>query len=195
MARSSRAAEASPGTSAACAAIPAARAWEQLRFRAMSSDCRDHYGDGSGLTMPATWPAHAPPAFHVLAKPSGAICNLDCEYCFFLSKELLYPGDRFRMAEDLLETYLRQTIESHRVDEITIAWQGGEPTLMGLDFFRRSVEIAHSHLPAGKSLQFTMQTNGTLLDDTWCEFLAEHDFLVGLSIDGPPAMHDAYRVD
>ena len=130
-----------------------------------------------------------------MAKPSGAICNLDCTYCFFLSKELLYPDDRFRMADELLENYIRQTIESQQVPEITIAWQGGEPTLMGLDFFRRSVDYAHRYLPEGKGLRFTIQTNGTLLDDEWCTFFAEHGFLVGLSMDGPPAMHDAYRVD
>jgi uncharacterized protein len=90
--------------------------------------------DASLLTNPG-----APPAFHLLAKPTGAICNLDCEYCFFLSKEMLYPGSRFRMADDLLETHLRQLIEAHaRASEVTVAWQGGEPTMMGLDFFRRS---------------------------------------------------------
>jgi uncharacterized protein len=88
----------------------------------------------------------APQAFHLLAKPTGAICNLDCEYCFFLSKEMLYPGSRFRMADDLLETYLRQLIEAHaRSPEVTVAWQGGEPTMMGLDFFRRSVELAERY--------------------------------------------------
>ena len=86
-------------------------------------------------TLPSTLPAGAPPAFHLLSKPTGAICNLDCAYCFFLAKEMLYPGSRFRMAEELLETYLRQLIESHRTPEVTIAWQGGEPTLMGLPFF------------------------------------------------------------
>jgi sulfatase maturation enzyme AslB (radical SAM superfamily) len=87
----------------------------------------------------------APRAFHLLAKPTGAVCNLDCSYCFFLSKEMLYPGSRFRMAEELLETYIRQLIEAHAsVPEVTIAWQGGEPTLMGVDFFRRSVELAAS---------------------------------------------------
>ena len=97
--------------------------------------------DASLLTNPG-----APPAFHLLAKPTGAICNLDCEYCFFLSKEMLYPGSRFRMADDLLETYLRQLIEAHaRAPEVTVAWQGGEPTMMGLDFFRRSVELAERH--------------------------------------------------
>ncbi len=146
-------------------------------------------------SLPATWPAGAPLGFQVMAKPSGAICNLDCAYCFFLSKELLYPGDRFRMADDLLETYIRQTIESQQLDKITIAWQGGEPTLLGLDFFRRSIEYAHRYLPDGKRLQLTMQTNGTLLDDEWCTFLAEHDFLVGLSMDGTPELHYTYRVD
>ncbi|MCP3939153.1 MAG: anaerobic sulfatase maturase [Actinomycetia bacterium] len=132
---------------------------------------------------------------HLLAKPSGAICNLNCTYCFFLSKELLYPGDRFRMDDETLEAYVRQTIESQQIDEITIAWQGGEPTLMGVDFIRRSVELARQYLPQGKTIEFSMQTNGTLLDDDWCQFLAENGFLVGLSVDGPPAMHDAYRVD
>jgi uncharacterized protein len=138
----------------------------------------------------------APPAFHLMAKPTGAVCNLDCSYCFFLSKEMLYPGSRFRMAEDLLETYLRQLIESHgRVPEVTIAWQGGEPTLMGVDFFRRSVEIAERYLKSGQRAAYTIQTNGTLLDDEWGAFFKEHDFLVGLSIDGPREMHDAFRVN
>ena len=138
----------------------------------------------------------APLAFHLLAKPTGAVCNLDCSYCFFLSKEMLYPGSRFRMADDLLEEYLRQLIEAHsRVPEVTIAWQGGEPTLMGLDFFRRSVELANTHLRAGQRAAYTIQTNATLLDEEWAAFFKEHDFLVGVSIDGPRDLHDAYRVD
>src|SRR5437667_12401592 len=93
---------------------------------------------GPVLTMPG-----APLAFHLLAKPTGAICNLDCEYCFFLSKEALYPGSRFRMADDVLETYIRQLVEAHhRSPEVTIAWQGGEPRMMGLEFFRPSVALA-----------------------------------------------------
>ena len=92
---------------------------------------------GPVLTMPG-----APPAFHLMAKPTGATCNLDCEYCFFLSKEMLYPGSRFRMAQDLQETYIRQLLEAHaRAPEVMVAWQGGEPTMMGLDFFRRSIEL------------------------------------------------------
>jgi uncharacterized protein len=138
----------------------------------------------------------APTAFHLLAKPTGAVCNLDCSYCFFLSKEMLYPGSRFRMADELLETYLRQLIEAHaRSPEVTIAWQGGEPTLMGLDFFRRSVELAELYLRPGQRAAYTIQTNGTLLDPEWAAFFREHDFLVGISIDGPRELHDAYRVN
>ena len=144
----------------------------------------------------STLPAGAPPAFHLLAKPTGAICNLDCTYCFFLSKEMLYPGSRFRMADDLLELYLRQLIEAHaRSPEVVVAWQGGEPTMMGLDFFERSVEIARSLVEPGQHLLYTIQTNGTLIDDAWAAFFKEHGFLVGLSIDGPRQIHDAYRVD
>ncbi len=138
----------------------------------------------------------APPAFHLLAKPTGAICNLDCEYCFFLSKEMLYPGSRFRMADDLLETYLRQLIEAHaRSPVVTVAWQGGEPTMMGLDFFRRSVELAEHYRMPHQRIAYTIQTNATLIDDEWAAFLKEAAFLVGVSIDGPKEIHDAYRVD
>ena len=138
----------------------------------------------------------APPAFHLLAKPTGAVCNLDCSNCFFLSKEMLYPGSRFRMADELLETYIRQLIEAHAsVPEVTIAWQGGEPTLMGLDFFRRSVELAERYLHPGQRALYTIQTNGTLVDEEWATFFKQFDFLVGISIDGPREMHDAYRVN
>ena len=146
-------------------------------------------------TLPLTLPAGAPPAFHLLSKPTGAICNLDCAYCFFLAKEMLYPGSRFRMAEELLETYLRQLIEAHRTPEVTIAWQGGEPTLMGLAFFRRSVELAQQYARPGMTIAHTIQTNGTLIDDEWAEFFKQNNFLVGISIDGPRAMHDIYRQD
>lgn len=143
------------------------------------------------LTVPG-----APRAFHLLAKPTGAVCNLDCSYCFFLSKEMLYPGSRFRMADELLEEYLRQLIEAHAtVPEVAIAWQGGEPTMMGLDFFHRSVELANRYLEPGQRAAYTIQTNGTLLDDEWAAFFREHDFLVGISIDGPRELHDAYRVN
>ena len=134
--------------------------------------------------------------FHLLAKPTGAVCNLDCSYCFFLSKEMLYPGSRFRMAEELLEAYVKQLLEAHAgVPEVAIAWQGGEPTLMGVDFFRRSVELAQSYLQPGQRAAYTIQTNATLLDEEWAAFFRENDFLVGVSIDGPRELHDTYRVN
>ncbi len=137
----------------------------------------------------------APRAFHLMAKPTGAICNLDCEYCFFLSKEMLYPGSQFRMAQELHETYIRQLLEAHaRAPEVVIAWQGGEPTIMGLEFFRRSIELQRTYAQPGQRILNTLQTNGTLLDDAWGVFLKEHEFLVGISIDGPRAIHDTYRV-
>jgi uncharacterized protein len=136
-----------------------------------------------------------PGAFHVMAKPTGAKCNLACAYCFFLKKDRLYPGDQFRMSDDLMERYIRQTIEAHRTPDVVIAWQGGEPTLMGLGFFRRSIEVEKKYLKPGMIVQNTLQTNGTLLDDEWCEFLRENKFLVGLSLDGPRELHDRYRVD
>jgi uncharacterized protein len=134
-------------------------------------------------------------AFHVMLKPRGAICNLDCAYCYYLAKEMLYPGSRFRMASDLLEDYTRQYIEAQRVPEVTFAWQGGEPTLMGLDFFRLAIQFQEKYRRPGMHIQNTLQTNGTMLDDEWCSFFREHDFLIGLSLDGPRALHDAYRVD
>jgi len=136
-----------------------------------------------------------PGAFHVMAKPTGAKCNLACAYCFFLKKDRLYPGDRFHMSDEVMERYIRQTIEAHRTPEVVIAWQGGEPTLMGLDFFRRSIDVERKYQKTGTVIQNTLQTNGTLLDDEWCEFLHENKFLVGLSMDGPRELHDRYRVD
>ncbi|MGZ3647074.1 MAG: hypothetical protein ACXVCM_24840 [Ktedonobacteraceae bacterium] len=94
--------------------------------------------------LPAIRPKNAPSYFHVLGKPSGATCNLDCTYCFFLSKEKLYPNSRFRMSDETLETYIHQVIESQRAPEVTISWQGGEPTLMGLDFFKRAMDARHT---------------------------------------------------
>ena len=106
-----------------------------------------------------------PRAFHLMTKPRGAICNLDCAYCYFLSKELLYPGSRFRMAHELLDTYTRQYIEAQRVPEVTFAWQGGEPTLMGLPFFHLAIELQGRYRRPGMQIHNTLQTNGTLLDD------------------------------
>lgn len=139
--------------------------------------------------------AELPRAFHVLAKPTGAVCNLDCKYCFFLSKQALYPDSDFRMADDLLEIYIRQLLESQKAPTLSLAWQGGEPTLMGLDFFRRSMELVERYRKPGQQVEHTIQTNGTRLDDEWCTFFKKHSFLVGLSVDGPRELHDTYRVD
>jgi uncharacterized protein len=130
-----------------------------------------------------------------MAKPTGAICNLDCKYCFFLSKEALYPGSPFRMDDGVMEAYVRQIIESQQAPQVTIAWQGGEPTLMGLDFFQQMMVIVKKYARPGLTVNHTIQTNGTKLDDDWCRFFRKYNFLVGLSLDGPKEMHDAYRVD
>ena len=141
-------------------------------------------------------PVAFPKAFHVMAKPSGAICNLDCAYCFFLSKELLYPGARFRMADDLLRLYIQQLIAAHAgAAEVTFAWQGGEPTTMGLEFFERVIALQHEYARPGQRVTNSLQTNGTLLTDAWGAFLQVNDVLVGISIDGPRDVHDRYRVD
>src|SRR5450755_1436107 len=164
------------------------RSRERERAHAVMSNALE--APGPVLTMPG-----APVAFHAMAKPTGAICNLDCEYCFFLSKEMQYPGSRFRMAEGLQETYIRQLFEAHaRAPEVVVAWQGGEPTIMGIEFFRRSIELQRRYAPPGQRVVNTLQTNGTLLDDEWGAFLKAHEFLVGISIDGPPDIHDTYRV-
>jgi len=135
-----------------------------------------------------------PVAFHVMTKPVGPVCNLDCRYCFYLEKRDLYPGNRrWRMSDEALESYVRQYIEVQDAPEVHFAWQGGEPTLMGLPFFRKVVELQRRHA-GGKTIHNALQTNGTLLDDQWCAFLAENRFLVGLSIDGPRDLHDAHRV-
>ena len=144
----------------------------------------------------ALLPPDVPRQFHLLAKPTGVVCNLDCTYCFLPVQGDALPGSRFRMAEDLLELYLRQLIETHKgAPEVVVAWQGGEPTMMGLHFFRRSVELAQRYRQPGQQITYTIQTNGTLLDDDWAAFFRQHGFLVGLSIDGPAEIHDTYRVD
>lgn len=134
------------------------------------------------------------PAFHVMLKPRGSICNLDCTYCYYLRKENLFPKDSsFRMSDETLESFTKQYIEGQHAPEVTFAWQGGEPTLMGLDFFKRAVEFQKKYA-GGKVIHNSLQTNGTLLDDAWCAFFAEHKFLIGLSVDGPEELHDFYRV-
>ena len=144
------------------------------------------------MSHPST---EALPAFHVMAKPTGARCNMACDYCFFLKKDRLYPESDFRMSDETMEAYIRQTIEGHSVPEVTIVWQGGEPTLMGLDFFRRAVAVEKKWARPGLRVENSFQTNGILIDEEWCRFFHDNNFLVGLSIDGPRDLHDAYRHD
>ena len=136
-----------------------------------------------------------PAAFHVMVKPTGAVCNLNCSYCFYLDKSSLYPDGKFHMSDEVLESYLQQLIEAHQTHSVTVAWQGGEPTLMGLDFYRKAVSLQNKYRKPGMTFENTLQTNGTLLDDDWCRFLKENDFLVGISIDGPGELHDICRKD
>jgi uncharacterized protein len=134
-------------------------------------------------------------AFHIMAKPTGPLCNLDCHYCFYLEKEKLYPAQtRWTMSEEALESFVRQYIQVQNSPVIGFAWQGGEPTLLGVDFFKKVVEL-QTRYAGGKRVENALQTNGVLLDERWGEFLAEHHFLVGLSIDGPRELHDCYRVN
>ncbi len=133
--------------------------------------------------------------YHVMAKPVGPICNLDCRYCFYLEKENLYGQKRdWAMPDEVLESYIRQYIDAHDSPELSFAWQGGEPTLLGVEYFRKIVSIQNK-FANGKRIGNAFQTNGVLLDDEWGEFLAKNDFLIGLSIDGPAELHDYYRVD
>lgn len=137
----------------------------------------------------------APRAFHIMTKPRGPICNLNCAYCYYLPKEKMYPGSDFHMSDEVLENFTKQYIESQQVPEVTFGWQGGEPLLMGIDFFERAVAFQKKYQKPGVRIINTLQTNGTLIDTAWGEFFHEHNFLIGLSLDGPQAMHDTYRID
>lgn len=154
----------------------------------------------NNVAQPSTlspWPAQAGAAraYHAVVKPIGAICNLDCTYCYYLhKKELLGSDCQFRMSDEILETHIRQYIEGQDRSEVIFTWQGGEPTLRGLDFFARVVELQQKYKKPGQSIENDLQTNGTLLDAEWVRFLKGHHFLVGLSVDGPKELHDAYRI-
>jgi len=140
-----------------------------------------------------------PRPFSVMTKPIGPRCNIHCSYCYYLEKERLFPEEKkFRMPDDVLESYIRQMIEASveaRMPTAAFAWQGGEPTMLGLDFFRRVVALQKLHAPAGMTVTNALQTNGILLDDDWGVFFRDNGFLVGISIDGPKKVHDRYRVD
>ena len=133
--------------------------------------------------------------FHCMLKPTGSACNLGCSYCFYLSKETLPNGPgRGRMSDEVLEKLIQQYIAGLTGDEVVFSWQGGEPTLLGLDFFRKVVAIEKKYAKPGQRIENDLQTNGTLITEEWCEFLKENRFLVGLSIDGPRELHDKYRI-
>lgn len=134
--------------------------------------------------------------FHAMVKPVGSVCNLDCTYCYYLHKEqLLHQPTMPRMSDEMLERHIRQYIEAQTGDQVVFSWQGGEPTLLGVEFFRKVVELQLRHQKPGQRIENDLQTNGTLLDAEWAAFLKKHNFLVGLSCDGPQRLHDLYRVN
>jgi len=133
--------------------------------------------------------------FQIFAKPIGSICNLSCAYCYYLDKKALYADDKsMRMPDDILRAYIVQHIEAFPGSLINFTWHGGEPTLLGLDYFRKIVDLQQKNQPPGCRIINNLQTNGVLLDDKWCRFLSQNDFSVGLSLDGPQKMHDAHRI-
>ncbi len=133
--------------------------------------------------------------FQTMAKPIGPICDLNCTYCYYLEKEKLYPAEKnWKMPPDVLESYIRQQIESHQSATVSFAWQGGEPTILGVGYFSKVVELQQKYA-GGKTIENVLQTNGVLLDDEWCSFLAKNQFLVGISIDGPRELHDRHRLN
>lgn len=139
--------------------------------------------------------ARGRPGLHVLAKPAGPICDLACDYCFYLEKRALFDvGERHRMSDEVLAAYIDQYVAAQPTPVVEFVWHGGEPTLVGLDFFRKVVELQRPHRPR-KEIRNSLQTNGLRLDDEWCEFLRANDFFVGISLDGPQEIHDRYRKD
>lgn len=134
-------------------------------------------------------------SFHTMIKPYSSICNLKCQYCYYLSKKELYPNSNGKMSDETLEKFTKQYIKAQEVPEVTFSWQGGEPTLMDIKFYERAIKYQKKYNKKGIRIQNTLQTNGTLLTEEWARFFKKHNFLIGISIDGPPDLHDAYRVD
>jgi uncharacterized protein len=140
-----------------------------------------HKGPGQGI--------------HVVVKPTGPLCNLNCEYCFYLEKQALFgPNEKYRMSDEVLSAFITNYITSQPTPVVEFVWQGGEPTLLGIDFFKRVIEL-QKQFSGIKNVSNSLQTNGTLLTDEWCKFLKEHNFMVGISLDGPKEIHDRYRRD
>jgi uncharacterized protein len=133
--------------------------------------------------------------YQIFAKPIGSVCNLNCDYCYYLKKQSLYPDEKsFRMPDDILEEYIVQHIETSPDPVIRFAWHGGEPTLLGLEYFHQIVELQRQHRPSHCQIINGIQTNGTLIDEDWCRFFAAEGFTVGISLDGPQQMHDSHRL-
>lgn len=136
-----------------------------------------------------------PDAFNVMLKPIGPLCNLDCTYCYYLEKKYLFKKKtHFRLEDDLLEIFIKQYIEAHQVPVVNFVWQGGEPSMLGVEFFRKALAIQKKYA-GDKQIENSFQTNGTLLTDEFCAFFKERNFLIGVSIDGPESLHDHYRRD
>ncbi len=147
------------------------------------------------LNQPQTQNLPAQRRFHIMAKPGGSTCNIDCQYCYYIDKAELPEGPGAgRMSDEVLESYIRQYIEGVTANEIVFSWQGGEPTMLGLDYFKKIVEFEKKYSKPGQQILNDLQTNGILLDYVWCKFLKENKWLVGISIDGPRELHNAYRV-
>jgi uncharacterized protein len=139
--------------------------------------------------------AKASREFQVFIKPIGPICNLDCHYCYYLKKECLYPkNEKFQMPNKILENYIVQHINASPESEIKFSWHGGEPTLLGLNYFRKIMTLQRKYKPLKRKIFNGIQTNGTLLDEDWCRFFAREGFAVGLSLDGPNELHNLYRL-
>ncbi len=137
----------------------------------------------------------SPQGLHVVAKPIGPVCNLDCQYCFYLEKQALFPaGEQYRMTDRVLSAFIAGYVASQPTPVVEFVWQGGEPTLLGMDFFKRVVELQRPFVKR-KTITNSLQTNGTLITDEWCRFLKRHNFMVGISLDGPQEIHDRYRRD
>ena len=136
----------------------------------------------------------SPSNYHIMAKPTGSICNIECDYCFYLEKQKLYPerGQNWRMDDATLEQYIKQTVDAQDNDYVQFTWQGGEPMMMGLPFYEKAMQMCRQYAN-GKQIEHTFQTNGLLIDEKWCQFFKENNFLVGISIDGPQQLHDQYR--
>jgi uncharacterized protein len=134
--------------------------------------------------------------FQIFTKPVGSICNLDCEYCYYLEKQQLYPQVRSpRMSGKVLENYIVQLIKTTPGEEVNFFWHGGEPTLLGIDYFKNVIALQNKHQPKDRKITNSIQTNGTLITEDWAEFLAVNNFTVGVSLDGPPELHDYYRLN